>query len=165
MTLPTLVWPILGLSLATALLAGVFLTFSDFLMRSLRRSAPAGGTEAMQRINREVYRSVFMVLFLGMVPISALALGYALLAASEPVATALTCAALLYLLGVFAVTAAGNVPMNQRLDAMPLAGDAAQAYWPAYATGWLRWNHLRSLAALAASASYAVASLLIAAAG
>lgn len=165
MTLPLTVWPLLALSMATGLLAGVFLTFSDFLMRSLHRSAPASGTEAMQRINREVYRSVFMVLFLGMVPVSALVLGYAAFWLTGPVSDWLVAAGALYLFGVFAVTAAGNVPMNQRLDAMPLAGGAAQAYWPVYVTGWLRWNHLRGLAALGASVSYAVAALLLAAGG
>ena len=165
MTLPFLVWPLLALSLASALLAGVFLTFSDFLMRALQRSSPASGTEVMQTLNREVYRSVFMLLFLGMVPVSVLSGGFGLLRIQGPSGDWLAAAALLYLLGVFGVTAAGNVPMNQRLDAMPLAGAEAQAYWPVYAGGWLRWNHLRSVAALGVSACYAVAALLVATGG
>lgn len=165
MTLPLSVWPLLALSMASGLLAGVFLTFSDFLMRSLHRSAPASGTETMQRINREVYRSMFMVLFLGMVPVSSLVLGYALLVLSGPAADWLAAAGVLYLLGVFGVTAAGNVPMNQRLDAMPLAGEAAQGYWPAYVSGWLRWNHLRSVASLGVAFSYAVAAMILASGG
>ena len=40
----------------------VFLTFSDFVMKSLFASQPATGTEAMQIINRKVYHSIFMVL-------------------------------------------------------------------------------------------------------
>ena len=119
----------------------------------------------MQRINREVYRSMFMVLFLGMVPVSSLVLGYALLVLSGPAADWLAAAGVLYLLGVFGVTAAGNVPMNQRLDAMPLAGEAAQGYWPAYVSGWLRWNHLRSVASLGVAFSYAVAAMILASGG
>jgi len=162
MTLPFLVWPLLGLSLAAGLLAGVFLTFSDFLMRALQRSTPQSGTEAMQTLNREVYRSVFMVLFLGLVPISALVLVYGQLWLTGPASLWLSVAGALYLMGVFGVTAAGNVPMNKRLDAMPLAGQAAQGYWPAYVRGWLRWNHVRGAAALGVSACYAVAALLMA---
>ena len=50
--------------LAYAALAGVFLAFSDFIMRSLARTSGTGGIEAMQIINREVFRWVFMTLFL-----------------------------------------------------------------------------------------------------
>ena len=52
--------------IAFALVAGVFLTFSDFVMRSLAATQPAGGIEAMQQINRKVFRTLFMVLLIGM---------------------------------------------------------------------------------------------------
>jgi uncharacterized membrane protein len=52
--------------LAYALVAGVFLAFSDFIMRSLAITGGTGGVEAMQAINREVFRWIFMTLFLGM---------------------------------------------------------------------------------------------------
>ena len=41
-------------SLAFGLLGGVFLAFSDFIMRSLAQVSGSGGVEAMQAINREV---------------------------------------------------------------------------------------------------------------
>ena len=56
--------------LAYALIGGVFLAFSDFIMRSLARTSGTGGVEAMQVINREVFRWVFMVLFIGLAPFS-----------------------------------------------------------------------------------------------
>ena len=59
-------------SLAFGLLGGVFLAFSDFIMRSLAQVSGSGGVEAMQAINREVFRIVFMVLFIGMAPVSVL---------------------------------------------------------------------------------------------
>lgn len=52
--------------IACAVVGGVFLTFSDFLMRSLERSDPVAGIEVMQRINREVMRTVFIAAFLGL---------------------------------------------------------------------------------------------------
>ena len=63
--------------LAYALVAGVFLAFSDFIMRSLAITSGSGGVEAMQAINREVFRWIFMTLFLGM------AAGSAAIAASQ----------------------------------------------------------------------------------
>ena len=45
-----------GAVLAYGLLGGVFLAFSDFIMRSLSLVGGYGGVEAMQVINREVFR-------------------------------------------------------------------------------------------------------------
>lgn len=44
--------------LAYALIAGVFLAFSDFIMRSLALTSGASGVGTMQVINREVFRWV-----------------------------------------------------------------------------------------------------------
>ena len=57
--------------------SGVFLTFSDFVMRSLGAARTAAGVEVMQFINREVYRSVFMFLLLGMSAFSLFLVVYA----------------------------------------------------------------------------------------
>ena len=99
--------------IAFALLGGVFLAFSDFLMRSLGRVE--GGAAAMQAINEDVFRIVFMSLFLGMVPLSlGLAVGaWSSLDAPWP----FLAAAALYIVGVFGVTAGFNVPMNDALAA------------------------------------------------
>ena len=63
--------------IACGLVSGVFLTFSDFVMRSLDRAETAAGIEVMQVINREVFRSIFMFLLLGMSALSPLLIGYA----------------------------------------------------------------------------------------
>jgi uncharacterized membrane protein len=136
--------------LAYAALGGVFLAFSDFLMRALARSP--GGAEAMQSINREVFRIVFMALFLGMVPVSLILAISGWLAAPEPARFLL--AAGLYLLGCFAVTAMGNVPLNDRLAGMDAATPEAQGWWDAvYLPRWTRLNTLRTLACFAAAAT------------
>jgi len=95
---------LIAATLATGLVAGVFLTFSDFVMRGLGRAQPGAGIEAMQWINREVYRSLFMVLLIGM---SFVSLGLAVLGAvliGGTVAYWLAAAGALYVLGVMAVT-------------------------------------------------------------
>ena len=56
--------------IAFALVSGVFRTFSDFVMRSLDGAKRNLGIEGMQVINREVYRSIFMFLLLGMSALS-----------------------------------------------------------------------------------------------
>ncbi|MDP3527461.1 MAG: hypothetical protein Q8S27_23035, partial [Hoeflea sp.] len=63
--------------IAYAAVGGVLLAFSDFLMRSFDRIRDRGGIEVMQVINVEILRSVFMVLSMAMVPVSAIILVHA----------------------------------------------------------------------------------------
>lgn len=84
---------------AYALVGGVFLAFSDFIMRSLARSA--GGAGAMQTINREVFRWVFMTLFLGLAPISIGLAIYGLVALGGSAGILIAAAGLTFILGCF----------------------------------------------------------------
>ena len=153
---------LIAATLATGLVAGVFLTFSDFVMRGLGRAQPGAGIEAMQWINREVYRSLFMVLLIGM---SFVSLGLAVLGAvliGGTVAYWLAAAGALYVLGVMAVTGRRNVPMNEHLDHVEHWSAHAHAYWETYKRDWTRWNHLRWTTALAASVCYLGAAYALA---
>ena len=141
--------------LAYALLAGVFLAFSDFIMRALATTSGSGGVEAMQVINREVFRWVFMTLFLGMAPVSLLMAGYGWFALEGTARALIMLGAATYLFGSFAVTIAGNVPMNEALAGMDPTSDAAGTYWrETYVPGWTFWNTTRALACLAAAAQF-----------
>lgn len=143
-------------ALAAGLIAGVFLSFSDFVMRSLAGAAPVAGIEAMQLINRKVYRSIFMVLLMGLGPVS-LVLG--LIGLAYPPAIWVWSGALVYLFGVMAVTSRRNVPMNQRLDRMNRHYDTAAAYWSGYTRAWTRWNHIRTASAAGTAVFFIVAAL------
>lgn len=136
-----------GAILAYALLAGVFLAFSDFIMRALSRTSGSGGPEAMQVINREVFRWIFMTLFMGMALVSLLLSGLAALSLNTPADTLILLAGLVYLVGCFGVTVIRNVPMNERLAAMDPATDTARDYWTGtYLPRWTFWNTVRTLA-------------------
>lgn len=139
--------------LAYAVLGGVFLAFSDFIMRSLTLSHRTGGVEAMQTINREVFRGVFMVLFLGMTAVSLLTIYYAAFAHSGWTRTLIAMSGLVYLLGCFGVTIVCNVPMNNILARMDLASDTTLNYWAdVYLPRWTFWNTIRTLACCLSSA-------------
>lgn len=148
-------------TLLLALVAGVFLAFSDFVMRSLRLAAPGSGIEAMQVINREVYSSIFLVLLLGMAPASAALGAYAWVYLPGPSSVWFLAGAVIYGIGTFGVTMLGNVPMNQRLDKMPLGDPATAAYWQHYLSGWTRWNHLRTVASAISAACFLTGCVLV----
>jgi uncharacterized membrane protein len=117
----------------------------------------------MQMINREVYRSLFMVLLMGMALASVgLALAGVVFVGGATSGW-LIAAATAYLAGVMAVTAAANVPMNQRLDGEDPGSAAARVMWKTYLRDWTRWNHLRTLASGGAMLCLFAASLTFAA--
>lgn len=139
--------------LAYALVAGVFLAFSDFIMRSLAITGGFGGLEAMQVINREVFRWIFMTLFLGMAGVSIIIAGYAWVGLSGPAGLLILLAALVYLVGCFGVTVAFNVPMNQALAGMELTSEMTRDYWlQTYVPRWTFWNSVRTGAAALSAA-------------
>ena len=149
----TLVALLLQLSiLAYAIVGGVFLAFSDFIMRSLAHTGGVGGVEAMQVINREVFRWVFMALFLGMAAVSVFVLVYGAINLTGGPGILIMLGALLYLVGCFAVTVFFNVPMNEALAGMDLSADATQDYWTStYLPRWTTWNTVRTAACVVAA--------------
>lgn len=138
---------------AYALIGGVFLAFSDFVMRSLSLTGGTGGVEAMQAINREVFRWVFMALFLGMAPVSLAVAGYGITWLDRPAGWLLLLAGLCYLFGCFGVTVAFNVPLNERLAVMEPSQAATLEYWTGtYLPRWTVWNTVRTVACVMSSA-------------
>ena len=144
-------------ALGCGLIAGVFFTFSNFVMKSLARLPPAHGIAAMQAINVDVLNRWFFAAFFGT------ALCCLVLAASsffrweEPDAIYLLAGGLLYLIGTILVTIIFNVPLNDALAAVdPMTADASR-FWTTYVKSWTAWNHVRTVAALAAAASFTIA--------
>jgi len=147
-------------SVALAIVGGVFLAFSDFLMRSLDRAGPVAGIGAMQAINREVIRSVFVSLLMLLAATSPLMMGYALFRLHGLSLVLTVAGGAIYLLGAFAVTVVFNIPKNNRLDRGAADDGDHQAYWrDVYLTRWTAWNHVRTAACLVAAGCYAGAAI------
>lgn len=149
--------------IASAVVSGVFLTFSDFVMRSLNGAKTEAGVEVMQVINREVFRSVFMFLLLGMSALSPILIGYAYLRLDGPASTLIMAGGGIYLAGVFAVSLVFNVPMNNRLDAKEYSGPEAAAYWTnTYMPHWTFWNYVRAIASAGSAICFLLAGVWLA---
>lgn len=162
MPLDWTVYTFLIFGLSSALVAGVFQSFSDFVMSGLARAAPAGGIDSMQQLNRTVFRSAFITTFLGLVPVS---IGFAAFAWWRLDGLAqgfVIAAAMVYVPSVFGVTVAGNVPMNERLDKLTASSAAAAEYWPVYVKLWTRWNTVRTFGSIATALFYLLAAVLVA---
>ncbi len=157
-------WPLffcLFLALWSAIVAGNFSAFSEFIMSALKKTEPAGGIEAMQHINREVIKTQFVAGILSITVFSVLFALYSLAVFEGAALITLTLASLVYVPSVFLMTMLGNVPMNNRLDSVDHTSVEAQNYWMEYGAKWTRLNHCRSLGSTLTSGLYIIAAITL----
>jgi uncharacterized membrane protein len=144
-------------ALGCALMAGVFFAFSSFVMTALRRLPATQGIAAMQSINKLAVTPVFMTALFG-TAVACVGLGaWATISWGEGPSALVLAGGALYLVGTIGVTIACNVPLNNRLATLHPQGAGAAGYWDEYVTRWTAWNHVRTVAALAAAALLTVA--------
>lgn len=142
--------------LGCGLMSGFFFAFSAGVMRALGRLEPEAGIAAMQAINVAVLNRLFLPAFFGT---GLLCLAVAVLSLADwpaPGGVARLAGSLAYLVGTFLVTVAFNVPRNDALAAVDAASPAAAGAWSSYLGAWTVWNHVRTAAALAATALLAL---------
>ncbi|HEX2182453.1 MAG TPA: anthrone oxygenase family protein [Rubrobacteraceae bacterium] len=142
----------LATALGCGLVAGVFFAFSTFVMPALKRVPPANGIAAMQSINELAVTPAFMAALFG-TAVACLGLVVRAAVSSGEWPTALVIAGgALYLVGTIGVTIACNVPLNDGLATLHPQGAGAASRWAEYVAKWTAWNHVRTVAALAAAA-------------
>ena len=144
-------------ALGCALMAGLFFTFSNFVMRALAGLPPDRGIAAMQAINKSVLNPLFLGVFSGTGVACLIGLLLAIVRRHDPGALWLLAGSVLYLAGVVLVTVVFNVPRNNALAAVDPASDDGVRTWRRYLTEWTAWNHVRTVTALAATASLILA--------
>lgn len=146
------------LVIAMGAMGGLYYAFSAFIMRSLAVLPGTAGPAAMRSINELIVRSTFMPFFV-LTSLSAAGMAlYGVIRWSGPSSGLMVAAGLVYLVGMFGVTAAGNVPLN---DALASASSTElMSVWAGYLKPWVRYNSLRAVACLLASALLAASSIL-----
>lgn len=150
-------FPLTLAALGCGLMAGAFFAFSSFVMKAFAALPPEKGIAAMQSVNVAVLNPLFLGVFMGTAALCVLALIAAFLRWDAPGAVYLLVGGVLYLVGTFLVTAAINVPMNDALAAVKPDSPEGARVWANYLTNWTFWNHVRTVAALAATAAFTLA--------
>jgi len=143
-------------ALGCGLIAGVFFAFSSFVMSALGRIQPAQGIAAMQSINIAVINPVFFAAFLGTAALCCVLGVVSISKWHTPGAPYVLAGCALYIIGTFLVTCVFNVPMNDALATLKPSSAHASALWTDYLSNWTMWNHVRTVAALAAAASITI---------
>lgn len=132
----------------TALMAGLFFSYSISVSLGLGKLNDKEFLNAMQNINREIQNIPFFICFFGtliMLPITSF------LYYKKQSFLLLFIATLFYSLGVFAVTAFVNVPLNNKLELFDLTNTtnaSAKQMRNIFEDRWNFWNNIRSLSSL-----------------
>lgn len=140
---------LLGAAFTTALIAGLFYSYSCSVNWGLGRLNDAGYLSAMQSINREILNPLFYMSFMGtlfLLPISTW------LQYSHPASIRfylLLAATLVYTVGTFGVTVVGNVPLNNALDAINIPASSPEALRQHRELFEMPWNKLHSIRTVA----------------
>lgn len=145
-----------------ALVAGVFLTFSSFVMPALARIAPASGIAAMQSINVVVVPSLFIRIFAVTTLISAVLVFVPAVRGTSATSWLICVAGLVSVAGSFGATMLLNVPLNDALARVAPGTHEATEVWTMFLRDWGKANFARALASALASAMFLGASLQLA---
>jgi uncharacterized membrane protein len=136
--------------LTTALIAGLFYAYSVSVNPGLNRLSDSAYLQSMQHINRVILNPLFMASFMGaliMLPICTFIVfrhdGI------SPSFWFILAATLLYVIGTFGVTIAGNVPLNVMLDQFNIEGAGAQELRAFRAQFEMPWNNLHRVRTIA----------------
>lgn len=140
--------------LFSGLMAGLFFAFSAAVMPGLSRMPDKGFVAAMNTINTSIRNPVFFLIFIGIL---------LLLPASSylaykhfPVSSfrMVLAATVIYFLGVFVVTAAVNIPLNNALATVDAERDPAERISIARAAFENRWNLFNGIRMFSAILSF-----------
>jgi uncharacterized membrane protein len=140
--------------LAAGLAAGFFYSYADSVTRGLGRVDDETYVLTFQAINATVRTGLFMAIFAGPLPLLVLA-GLSQLRRDRAVATLLLGAGLIYAGAVIAVTAGGNLPLNDALATTTASDQAARADFED------RWNGLNQVRSIGSAIVFALAVIAL----
>lgn len=147
-------------TLGTGIVAGVFYAFSGFVTQGLDRLPAQDAARAMREINVTAVRAPLMLALFGTGVVALVVLGFAFTGALAAGTWIAVSAAVVYLVGALGVTAAANVPRNNRLAASGADASLLASSWAEFRPGWQAWNHVRTLTSAAACVGFAVTLLV-----
>lgn len=142
-------------TLFVGLCVGIFFAFVVAINGALGKLSDEMYLRAMQSINRVILNPLFMLVFMGPVLLLPVAAYLAHTASSDDFML-LIVASGLYIIGMFGITAVGNVPLNERLDKIALGRQSSGDMRAARTMYEKPWNRLHAIRTLAGIGSFAV---------
>jgi uncharacterized membrane protein len=148
---------ILLATLGSGLMAGLFCSFSNFVMQALRNLPANQGIAAMQSINLAIVNPAFLSVFLGTAVACLIILFFTFSKWQNPQSMYAILGSLSYLIGAILVTFVFNIPRNNLLTTLDPASPDSIKVWQEYLVSWTNWNHIRSISTVAATVAFTFA--------
>lgn len=136
-------------TLSTGLIAGLFYAYSCSVNPGLGRLPDAEYLSAMQSINRVILNPVFFTTFMGTVILLPLSAWFSYQGQPSMRFWCFLAAAIIYIVGTFGVTIGGNVPLNDALDKINIAGSSAEELARHRGLFEAKWNMLHNIRTIA----------------
>ena len=136
-------------TLSTGLIAGLFYAYACSVNPGLGRLSDTEYLRAMQSINRVILNPVFFMTFMGTLILLPVSTWLSYQGQPSPRFWYFLSAAIVYAVGVFGVTIAGNVPLNEALDKFNTGAaspDQAAVQRSLFEQKWNMLNTVRTVA-------------------
>lgn len=130
------------------LLAGVFFTWTNAITPGIGRLEDIDYLRAFQFMNKTILNPLFYIVFFGPIVFSPIALIIQFNEAININFWFLLASSILYGIGVVGITFLGNIPLNERLDALDLDRITvlnAEEFRKAYEQNWNNLHLIRTL--------------------
>lgn len=155
---------VMGLTLfLTALITGLFYSWSVSASPGLHRLNDESYLQSMQHVNRAILNPAFFASFMGTVIMMPVCTFVVYRQGSATAFWLMLAAALLYIIGTFGITVVKNVPLNNMLDQLNIQGATAaelRGFRMQFEMPWNKWNVVRTVAGMMSLMS-AIASALV----
>lgn len=141
-------------TLFSGLIAGLFYAWSISVTPGIGRINDESYLRAFQSMNRAIINPLFLIAFMGLV-VLLIFLSY--LYYSNPLTTQfwfILFAAALYIGGVMLITIAGNIPLNNSLEALTIETMSTEQMVAFRAAFENKWNRLNTIRTVSSSASF-----------
>ena len=135
----------------TGLMAGLFYAWSISVTPGLAKIGDESFLQAFQAMNRAILNPVFFIAFMGLIVLLPLVLYLNFNPSGGRQFWFILSATILYLGGVFLITAAGNVPLNNELEALTISAMSAeqmQNFRLGFEQKWVRLNTIRTFCSI-----------------
>lgn len=141
-----------GAIVLTGLSAGFFYAWSVSVIPGTQKIVNSNYLETMQSINRAILNPAFFLIFFGSIVFLSIGSVYQFHTSKTAFWFMLTASAL-YLIGTVGVTALGNVPLNNQLDALninEMSPEKLSEFRDFYENKWNRLHLIRTIFAVGA---------------
>jgi uncharacterized membrane protein len=135
--------------LLNALSTGFFFAWSVSVILGTKKVGHVTYLETMQNINREILNPVFFIVFFG--SLIALVISTYLQFNNKTVFVLVLASTIIYLIGTFGVTAFGNVPLNNELEALNITKlnlKELKNFRIYYESAWNHYHGIRTISSM-----------------